>query len=440
VGETGGRQEQSCDGSSGYRWSRVIPIAFLGVTLCLLVRPYIDVIRSHGLRGALSYIADAEIYSRTVLAANFYSDGFVRRGLGGTIAKALSGNWNNSIILFIAFSVTWFMVPILSLLKRVAVALNARQAIYFAAVLALSPQTFFGWARDLSRTDLFVAGWLAIAVVAWVDQRRMLAVSAILCGLLVHETAVVFGLPLLAAMLAEDWRAGVLNRQQVTRLTGIAAAGIASIIFLQMGFGVSNLTLANHMLRETPVLTDDPVHRLYRDIAIYMAVAGPDALKTAICYNFEMNKAYWLQFASCLAVLIGYALILPLRRRPTTAFIVMCVPAVFMMLIANDTGRWLKLSVLCGWLISAFYLLRKPEGDSLRNGVIAQGSVILTILLFMGTTKHNNINPMLDRIALSASLGDPVSLRVWMDTCDPGWERYIQTAEVQLQREQGVRR
>jgi hypothetical protein len=47
---------------------------------------------------------------------------------------------------------------------------------------------------------------------------------------------------------------------------------------------------------------------------------------------------------------------------------------------------------------------------------------------------------MLDRIARSAGLGDPVSLRVWMDTCDPGWERYIQTAEVQLQREQGVRR
>jgi hypothetical protein len=408
-----------------------IPIAFLGVAIGLLVRPYLPIFLQRGVQGALHHIADAEIYSRTVLAANYYNDGFVRRGLGGTIASALSSDWNKSIILFIIISLICFFAPTLILLRRLSTALAPRQAFYVAAVLALSPQAFFGWSRDPSRTDLLVAGSLAFAVVAWLDRRRLLAVCAILCGLLVHETAVVFGLPLLALMMIEDWRSGGLDRHLAIRAAVAATAGIGAILLLQFQFGANSYTLAEHMLREAPALGDDPVRRLYRDIAVYMAVAGPDALKTAMCYNFRMNGAYWLQFASCLIVLIAYAFVFPLRRQPIAVCIAMCVPAIFMMLIANDTGRWLKLSVLAGWLIAAFYMLREPDSDALRTSRIVQGGLILAILLAMGTTRHNNVNPLLDRIARAAGFGEPVSLRTWMDTCDPRWERYTNLVEIE---------
>jgi len=135
-------------------WGLAVPIAFLGVAVALLVRPYLRIFLQRGVQGTLRHIADAEIYSRTVLAANYYNDGFVRRGLGGTIASTLSSDWNESTILFIIISLICFFVPILILLRRLSTALGPPQALYLAAVLGLSPQAFFGWSRDPSRTDL----------------------------------------------------------------------------------------------------------------------------------------------------------------------------------------------------------------------------------------------------------------------------------------------
>lgn len=408
----------------------IVPMVFLAIAVSLLVRPYLNLIFLTGIRNTLHHIANFEVYNRTVLASNYFNDGFVRRGLGGTIATLLSSDWNTSIILFIGISLVSLFLPIFILLLRLSSALEPRQALYFAMVLALSPQAFFGWASDLSRTDLFVAGCLAFAVVAWLDRRRLLSVCAILCGLLVHETAVVFGLPLLALMMFEDWRSGGLDRHRAIRAAVAVTVSIGAILLLQIEFGAAGYTLAEHMVREAPALQDDPVRRLYRDIAIYMAVAGPDALKTAICYNFRMNGAYWFQFASCLVVLVAYAFVFPLRRRPLAVFIAMCVPTIFMMLIANDTGRWLKLGVFAGWLIAAFYMLREPGGHELRDRRIVQGGLILAILLSMGTTRHNNVNTLLDRIARAAGFGEPVSLKIWMDTCDPRWERYTNPIEI----------
>ena len=120
------------------------------------------------------------------------------------------------------------------------------------------------------------------------------------------------------------------------------------IILLQIAFSVPSEIMARNMLAQAPSFANDPKHRLWRDIAIYMAVGGSRALKTALCYNSDMAARYWPEFFGCLVVLAVYAFILPLRRHLPIAALVMWVPAIFMMIIANDTGRWLKLSVLDG--------------------------------------------------------------------------------------------
>jgi len=416
--------ERLVDGAQR-RWVGSLPVLFAFLAALAFLRPTLVVSLYSGIDYGLSLITHYEIYNRTVIATNYFEDGFIRRGLGGTIATLLSRDWDRSLLLFIAFSLVWALFPLAILVHRLAKHLPPAAATYLAFVLALSPQSFFGWSRDPGRTDLLVAGCLALAVIAWLDGRRPLAVLSILFGLLAHETAVVFGLPLLAAMGWADLRSGTTSRRQLMQAAGMAGAGIAVILLLQFLLSAPGPVVAANMLRAAPSLVDNPTHRLWRDIAIYMAVAGSDALKTAICYNLELNSQYWLAFFGTLGLLAVYTLVLPLRRHLLVAALVMWVPAVFMMLIANDTGRWLKLAVLNGWLIAAYHLLRGVGLDLVRWRDLIGGTILLALLLAMGITRYNDVNKAFGTVALKLGYQGPPLLEEWMNHCDPGWRRYV---------------
>jgi hypothetical protein len=405
------------------RW--LFPALFVAVALFVFARPNLMMVLRFGVRKTLVHIADVEIYSRTVIASNYFHDGFIRRGLGGTIAMILSRDWDRSIWLFIAFSLVWALVPLALLVKRLAEQVPVTAAAYLAFVLAVSPQSFFGWAYDPSRTDLLIVGCLAFSVLAWLRGRRALAVLLVLLGLLAHETAVVFGLPLLAAMAWSDLRSGTITRRQAIFNFALFGAGVVVILVLQRLLGAPGPVVAAHMLQSAPPLLDEPTFRLWRDIAIYMAVAGPDALRTAVCYNLELNPQYWLVFAGVLAVLALYTLILPLRRHLLVAMLVMWVPAIFMMVIANDSGRWLKLAVVNGWLIATYHVLRGGGLDLLRTRDLLRGALLLALLLAMGSTRHNNVNRTFRDAATELGYPDPVTLEEWMEHCNPRWRRYI---------------
>jgi hypothetical protein len=398
---------------------------FAAIALAVFVRPFAVRALNIGIHPALRAVAEAEIYNRTVIASNYFNDGFVRRGLGGTIAVLLSGEWNRSIWLFIALSIAALIVPLALIMRHLAIRLSVKQTAYLGLVLAVSPQSFLGWSSDPSRTDLFVGGCLAVAVLAWLHKQRAIALALILFGFLAHETAVVYGLPLLAAFAIVDLRSGSLTHRQALRLGAAALIGVAVVILLQMIWSAPPEVTARNMLDQAPALVGDARHQLWRDIAIYMAVGGSRALATALCYNVQMSARYWPEFFGCIALLAIYTLILPLRRHLPLAALVMWVPPIFMMLVANDTGRWLKLGVLNGWLLASFLLLRGAAEAQLGPRALKLGAVLFCGLLAMGSTRHNDINEayggLLDRLGYP----DHVPLDVWMDSCDPGWRRVV---------------
>jgi hypothetical protein len=209
------------------------------------------------------------------------------------------------------------------------------------------------------------------------------------------------------------------------RLAFAAILGVIAIVLLQLTWSAPPEVTARNMLDQAPTFAGEPDHQLLRDIAIYMAVGGRQALSTAVCYNVHMAPRYWPEFFGCLAVLAAYSVILPLRRHLLVAILVMLVPTIFMMAVANDTGRWLKLGVLNGWLTASFLLLRGAAAAQLNARAITLGAVLFCGLLATGLTRHNNINDAYSRLLLRLGYPDHAPLDVWMYHCDPEWRRIV---------------
>ena len=121
----------------------------------------------------------------------------MHRGLGGTIEALLSSNSVIGGLIFTTLSLILLAIPLCLIVLRLGRKLEAKTLLYMTAILVLSPQTFLGWSRDLVRTDLFVLATIAWAVLATLTNRRVLAIGIMLVGFLVHETAVIFGAPVL---------------------------------------------------------------------------------------------------------------------------------------------------------------------------------------------------------------------------------------------------
>ena len=378
-----------------------------------------------GFDAAIYYLVDFATYNRTVIASNYFNDGFVRRGLGGTIATLLSPDWRQSTLFFVLFSFVLLLLPLILLVRSLADRLPPSAVGYMGLVLAFSPQTFLGWSRDPARTDMFVGGCIALAVVCALHRKRLAAIAMVLIGMLAHETAIVFGAPLLLAMNWMDYRAREIDRRLFVQLALTLIAGVGIILLAQTVLSAPNSAVAAHMLAEVPDSVKNSQHRLWRDIAIYMAVAGPDALRTAICANLTANPQYLFMAIAALLVTGVYGIVFPLRRHWLTWALVMAVPLVFMLLIANDTGRWLKLAVLNGWLVSVFYLVRGYAVLDNDETWMPLGVALLMVLLAMGSTPYYRVNRIARNTALTFGYRDPLPLRVWMDTCDPGWERHV---------------
>ena len=152
---------------------------------------------------------------------------------------------------------------------------------------------------------------------------------------------------------------------------------------------------------------------------------GPAGAHNSTLLQFTDGSAILPEFFGCLAVMTAYSVILPLRRHLPIAALVMWVPAIFMMVIANDTGRWLKLAVLDGWLIASFMLLRGEAVAQLSSRAMKLGAMLFTALLAMGPTRHNNVNSAYGRLLLRLGYQDHAELDVWMNQCDPDWQTIV---------------
>ena len=203
------------------------------------------------------------------------------------------------------------------------------------------------WAEDPGRTDLAVAALLVAAALAF--QAKQLVLSCLCVGLSlgVHETGLVFGLSLLAALLLDGarWR-------QVPRRT--AAAGLlvlAAFVALYLLLGM--LPHADVATMVSVVRSHFPTHE-YVDWAIYFAVSGSRGVRTSICQNLG-DPTYPLHLATGLGVIAIFIALLRNGAKPSlpAALLAAVPPFLFLSVVANDLSRWTVLAALNVWLLGA---------------------------------------------------------------------------------------
>lgn len=387
-----------------------------------------------GLSGYLAYAwrgfsperyLEKVLYSRTVITPNYFELGFVRRGLGGTIAHLLSSDFLISSALFDVVALVWLIAPLSLIVARVGKT-SPGVALYMGLIVALSQQTFLAWASDPVRTDVLATGFVAWGALATLGGRRLAGAGVVLAGLLVHETAVIFGFPLLVAMSAQAVAAGRLGLRAGLGLGLGFLAGVAGVLLAQAALSPGADDIAAFMLRESPAQGASPAHLVAREIAVYMMAAGLRGVETAVCWNLDYNPQYYATGLLSLLALAAYLAILPtLWRRPLAAAVAVFAPVVFMLLIANDTGRWLRLGVVNAWLLMACQYLEGPEDHRPRPAEYLLGMVIFAAFLLAGHTHYNNVNRLSQKAVVKLGFRPPGSLQGWMDQCDPDWLKVV---------------
>lgn len=372
-----------------------------------------------GLRGGVGALHPAALYNRTVISTSYFDDGFVRRGLAGTIIHLWPVDWTTGAVLFTLASVVWLAVPLTVMLHRIGRHPYPARTILLAVVIVASPQTFAGWASDIARTDMFAAGFVAWAAVAMIGLRFRLAIIAILAGTLVHEVALVFGGALLTALFGTLAGSGrITRRSAIAHLCALVVSALA-IAVLQSWFTASPMVIARHMMA-SGLAVSDPGQLQTKAIATYMQVAGSRGLRTAMCFNARGGASYALWALANLIVLAVYVPILGLRRH-LLAFSVACIlPAALLLFVANDAGRWIQLGVLNGWLLAAVLYHWHPAGRPSRKAV-AMAILSFLALLPFGIAKLDRANALPPYVVQAVLTGKGESFEEMVGHCDPRW-------------------
>lgn len=277
-------------------------------------------------------------FNRPLLLVNYFNSGFPKRALTGTIAL-LFGTDLQGVVYFHIASALWLASPLAVMLYLAASRIDIRSRMMLTALLVLPPHLFMSWAPDLGRVDMLTLGMVSWAAVAAITGRPALGAVILAVGALCHETAIVFGVPLLLAISFQEGR-----WQSLARFAAPVAALLAVI-------AIAQALLAPTPTRLIEVMSAASESQM-RDIAIYSYIWSK--IPEVICVNLS-NSHYFPSVA------IGFALLLLLivahgcKDRSTFALYAVAVltPFVVASIIAVDVGRWLSMSALNVWLLTA---------------------------------------------------------------------------------------
>ena len=398
------------------RRRHLVPLMSVAMFLLSVQQLAVQVLRS-GLNGLSGALQGWMYYTVAVLSANYVDAGLVRRGLGGAIARLFSPTPYVAGLAFHVFSALVLIAALITFHQRYAPRLPRASVLLFAIFIVGSPQTFLGWGNDLARTDMLVTGAVVWAALALLSHRPFVAAAVLLVASQVHETAILFGGPLLVVLALSV--PAVARAEHRNQLLAGAALGLAlvAIALLQNSIGPSLPEVTAIMRARTP----PPASQWYadlRDCAIYMLVAGFRGVRTAICYN-EYYAAHLPMAVASLGIVAVNAVILGIERKAVAVLIAVVAPLVFMNYVASDMGRWLKFTAVNLWVLAVLY--HATGVVSLSRPRIVLGTVLLALLLAMGPSRVHQPNPGIARIA--GWLGYPAAPEVaeWMTRCDPDW-------------------
>jgi len=295
-------------------------------------------------RGVLLTDESPLLYHAAAIGFSYFDVGFVRRGLAGSVVSLLGPDrlLGTAVFHVLCAAAVAGGAAILFLRLRLRLPAGGRW-VYVLLFVAL----MLRWAEDPGRTDLAVAALLVAAVLAF--QAKQLVLSCLCLGLSlgVHETGLVYGLSLFAALLLDGarWR-------QVPRRTGAAGLLVlAAFVTLYLLLGM--LPHADVPTMVSVVRSRFPTNE-YVDWAIYFAVSGSRGVRTSICQNLG-DPTYPLHLATGLGVIAIFIALLRNRARPSlpAALLAAVPPFLFMSAVANDLSRWTMLAALNVWLLSA---------------------------------------------------------------------------------------
>ncbi|MBU3077177.1 hypothetical protein KOF26_04790 [Sphingomonas sp. XMGL2] len=358
-------------------------------------------------------IADA--YQMDILWPSYLDNGFIRRGASGTVMALI----RDSALIdpaagYHILGTLLLLAPLILLLRRLA---NRHESgwLWFAALLALSPQLFAAWALDLARSDMLAMSFVAWAALAMVDGRQRIAVASLLAGSLVHEVALFYGGALLAAFAWADARTGRLPARAAVTPLALLVSGIVVIAGAQSAFGDDGPAIARTILRH------DPVTGMH---AAYMSAGGLRTLVTSACMSFS-DVQTGIFISSCVVVLACYMYLLLPAGRDELALLafVSFVPMVALGAVAIDYGRWLTLAVMNGWLAAVILRLRAPKAGVATAPRLPLAVALLTALVSMGEARIYFAN---DAAMILANAVYPYPVpRKHFEACDPSWRSVI---------------
>ncbi|HEX8415411.1 MAG TPA: hypothetical protein VF637_16255 [Sphingomicrobium sp.] len=355
-------------------------------------------------------------YNAIFLTANYFDVGFVRRGLGGSIARLFSNDPFRGALALHALSGAYLIAAVGMIQYQLLVARQNLMALFTAAFTILSPQLFAGWATDVGRTDMLVIGTIAWSCIALRAGRPALAAAVLTWGFLAHETSIIFGAPLALVIAAEELRQRRLTRRELVGAAALTVSGVAAIATLQVLCAPSASVFLAVMQRLAPTAIDQD-HADLRDVAAYMMVLGSRGLKTAICYNLTW-PGYRVMVAMSLIVTLMNCAALGLERRFLGTILAVVMPVMFMNTVANDAGRWVKFGCANAWLLSAQFQIGNAFLEKGKR--LAARALILLALISMGVSRDAAVNRQ--SIDLYGRLGFSwESVDAWMSRCDPNW-------------------
>ena len=275
------------------------------------------------------------------------------------------------------------------------------------------------WAGDIGRTDMLVAAGIAVAAIATNHGRLGLAGLMVGIGLMIHETSLIFGAPLLLAILMRPGAWSALSDR--VKATGRGCA-------LALGRGVCRHGTSAARQRHDDVrggarqVCADEVRRLG---GVFRAQRHR-GLRTNLCQNWP-DPTYWMHPAGglLLMALTMMALGWNLRREVTLTALATVPPFIFLSIITNDISRWAMFAMFNVWLLHA--VAHRREGRrtiSEREALLAAVALLVLTSNRIGPqpTPIYSPSPVLERIAVRLFRTRPprLSRRRWQGATRPG--------------------
>ena len=405
-------------GARGRRLAGLRPLLALGFFVAFVLLTMRAVLKASWL-GYAFRLDSPYLYCAALLGFDYADFGFVRRGLAGSVLGLFSRDLLlNAVVLHLvsaaalSAAIVRFLVP----LRRPLML----KAAFVAAVAAL----LLRWGEDPGRTDMVVAALVGLAAALFLAQRFVLAMAALAVGLAVHETAYIFGLPLLAALALDHGALRALPRRAWAGVLGVLLATLAAYLLLEHLPRADTQTMVDTVRGRLP--PDERVDR-----AIYSAVSGVRGVREAICQH-SVDPAYAIHVASGLLLIAGFAFVLRTRAGPSwPALLLASVPSfLFASAVAHDIARWAVLATFNVWLLCA----AAPGGGPGDNRERAPLVKLVLALLFV-PLMHPSVGridsplfaplPVFER--LIAEAGGPRAPRFapMLEQCDPNWREVL---------------